>query len=177
MKRFLAMTLAVLMVLGLCACGNDDSSNGAATEPTKGGDKAPATTPVGYTFTYNDYQFGVGMSVEAMLENLGEPVQKIESESCAFGGKDTVYYYGSLQISTNDEDGYEKIYSIYVDNDLLPTEEGVNVNDTAQQVKDVYGEPGSNSTENCLIYAKAGMYLKFILKDNKVSSITYTTLA
>lgn len=177
MKRFLALTLAVLMVLGLCACGNDDSSNGAATEPTKGGDKAPATTPVGYTFTYKDYQFGVGMSVEAVLENLGEPDMKLESESCAFGGKDTVYYYGSLQISTNDEDGYEKIYSIYVDNDLLPTEEGVNVNDTAQQVKDVYGEPGSNSTENCLIYAKAGMYLKFILKDNKVSSITYTTLA
>ena len=37
MKRFLALPLAVLMVLGLCACGNDDSSNGAATEPAKGG--------------------------------------------------------------------------------------------------------------------------------------------
>jgi hypothetical protein len=177
MKRFLALTLAVLMVLGLCACGNDDSSNGAATEPTKGGDKAPATTPVGYTFTYKDYQFGVGMSVEAVLENLGEPVQKIESESCAFGGKDTVYYYSGIQISTNDEDGYEKIYSIYLEDDLTATEKNVSVGNTADQVKAAYGEPGSNSTENCLIYAKAGMYLKFILKDNKVSSITYTTLA
>ena len=174
MKRFLTLALAMLLVLGLCACGNDETP--AASDPTKGGDKTPSTTPVGYTFTYNDYQFGVGMAVEAVLEKLGEPVQKIESESCAFGGKDTIYYYSGIQISTNNEEGYEKIYSIYLEDDLTATEKGVSVGNTADQVKAAYGEPDASSSETCLIYSKAGMYLKFILKDNKVSSITYTTL-
>lgn len=179
MKRILTLALAALLVLCLCACGKDNGETPAATDPTKAGDKTPSTTPVGYTFTYNDYdyQFGVGMAAEGVLEKLGEPDTKLESESCAFGGMDTVYYYGSLQISTNDEDGYEKIYSIYLDYDLNGTEEGISVGNTADQVKDAYGEPGDASSENCLIYAKDGMYLKFILKDNKVSAITYTTLA
>ena len=176
MKRILTLALAMLLVLGLCACGNDDST-GATTEPTKGGNKTPSTTPVGYTFTYNDYQFGVGMAVESVLKELGEPNDKETSASCAFGGQDTTYYYNGLQISTNDEDGYEKIYSIYLEDDLVATEKGVSVGNTAEQVKDAYGEPDASSTENCLIYAKDGMYLKFILKDNKVSAIDYTTLA
>ena len=164
------------MLLSLCACGNDEPP--VASDPTSGGsNKTPSTTPVGYTFTYNDYQFGVGMAVDAVLEKLGEPVQKLESESCAFGGKDTVYYYSSIQISTNDEDGYEKIYSVYLEDDLVSTEKGVCVGNTADQVKAAYGEPGQDSGESCLIYAKDGMYLKFNLKDNKVSSITYTTIA
>lgn len=177
MKRILTLALAALLVLCLCACGKDNGETPAATDPTKAGDKTPSTTPVGYTFTYNEYQFGVGMAVEGVLEKLGEPDTKLESESCAFGGKDTVYYYSGIQISTNDEEGYEKIYSIYLEDDLTSTEKGVSVGNTADQVKAAYGEPGDASSENCLIYAKDGMYLKFIMKDNKVSAITYTTLA
>lgn len=175
MKRFLTLVLAAVLVLSLCACGKDETP--AATDPTKSGDKTPVTTPIGYTFTYNDYQFGVGMSVENVLSELGEPADKETSASCAFGGMDTTYYYSGIQISTNDEDGYEKIYSIYLEDDLASTEKGVSVSNTAQQVKDAYGTPSDASSENCLIYAKDGMYLKFILKDGKVSSITYTTIA
>ena len=167
------------LVLGLCACGTDDTS--AATDPTTattGGDKnPPSTTPVGYLFTYNDYQFGVGMAVEAVLEKLGEPQTKIESESCAFGGQDNVYYYNGILISTNDEDGYEKIYSIYLQDDTKATEKGICVGNTAEQVKSAYGEPSEASGETCLVYAKDGMYLKFNLKDGKVSSIDYTVIA
>ena len=177
MKRFLMIVLAAVMLLSLCACGADGPDATNATDPTKDGNVTPSTTPVGYTFTYNDYQFGVNMAVEAVLKQLGEPVQKLESESCAFGGKDTVYYYSSIQISTNDEDGYEKIYSVYLEDDLVATEKGVCVGNTADQVKAAYGEPGQDSGESCLIYAKDGMYLKFNLKENKVSSIVYTTIA
>ena len=173
MKRFLTIALAVLLVLGLCACGTDEPT---ATDPTPGG-STPSATPIGYTFTYNGYQFGVGMAMEGALENLGTPKDKAVSASCAFGGQDTVYYYSSIQVSTNDEDGYEKIYSIYLEDDLVSTEKGISVGSTADQVKTAYGEPGETSSESCLVYAKDGMYLKFILKDSKVSSITYTTIA
>ena len=175
MKKLLTIALAVLLVLGLCACGNDETP--AASDPTTSGNKTPSTTPVGYTFTYSDYQFGVGMAVDSVLQTLGEASDKETSASCAFGGLDTTYYYSSIQISTNDEDGYEKIYSIYLEDDLVSTEKGVCVGNTADQVKAAYGEPGQDSGESCLIYAKDGMYLKFNLKDGKVSSITYTTIA
>ena len=172
MKRFLMIALAAVMLLSLCACGADDP-DANATDPTKDGNVTPSTTPVGYTFTYNDYQFGVNMAVEAVLKQLGEPVQKLESESCAFGGKDTVYYYDGIQISSNDEDGYDRIYSIYLESDLVSTEKNICIGDSADKVKSAYGEPGEGSTETNLVYTKDGMTLSFNLKDGTVSSILY----
>lgn len=174
MKRFLMIALAAVLVLCLCACGEDAPT---ATDPTKSGDVTPSTTPVGYTFTYNGYQFGVDMSIDTVVENLGEPKDKMEMESCAFGGKNVVYYYNSIQINTTDDQGYERIYTIYLEDDLVATEKGISVGSTADQVKAAYGDPSEASSESCLVYSKDGMYLKFNLKADKVSSITYTLLA
>ena len=168
------IALAAIMVLCLCACGTDDP---AATDPTKGGNVTPSTTPVGFTFTYNGYQFGVDMSIDTVVENVGEPKDKAEMNSCAFGGTHYVNYYNSIQINTTDDQGYDRIYTIYLEDDLVSTEKGISVGNTAQQVKDAYGEPSEASSETCLVYAKDGMYLKFNLKADKVSSITYTLLA
>lgn len=174
MKRIFLIALAAMMVLSLCACGGDEP---AATDPTKGGNVIPSTTPVGFTFTYNGYQFGVDMSIDTVVQNLGQPKDKAEMNSCAFGGTNYVYYYNSIQINTTDDQGYDRIYTIYLEDDLVTTEKGVCVGNTAQQVKDAYGEPSEASSETCLVYAKDGMYLKFNLKADKVSSITYTLLA
>ncbi|MBQ7415979.1 MAG: hypothetical protein IJW14_02955 [Oscillospiraceae bacterium] len=171
MKKLLTILLSALMVLSLCACGEDAQT----TEPS-GNTNTPSTTPVGYTFTYNGYQFGVGMSVDAVLSKLGTPRDQYTSNSCAFGGEDTVYYYSSIQISTNDEEGYEKIYSIYLEDDLVTTEKGICIGNTADQVKAAYGEPDAASSDSCLIYAKDGMKLRFNMNGDKVSSITYDTL-
>ena len=164
MKKFLIIALAAMLVLGLCAC----------TEGSTGGTTAPgnqASSPVGYRFTYNGYQFGVGMDMKDV--KLGEPLDKAVSESCAFGGQDIVYYYSSIQISTNDEEGYEKIYSIYLEDDLVSTEKGISIGATVDQLKAAYGEPDALSTESSLFYAKDGMKLRFNISNGKVSSIVY----
>lgn len=167
MKRFLIIALAAMLVLGLCACAESDPAGTTAPGNTPSG-------PVGYRFTYNGYQFGVGMAMKDV--KLGEPLDKAVSESCAFGGQDTVYYYGSIQVSTNDEEGYEKVYSIYLEDDLVSTEKGISIGATPEQVKAAYGEPDAVSTENCLIYGKDGMKLRFNINNGKVSSIIYDTL-
>lgn len=176
MKKFAAILLTLTMVITLCACGGTSSNPGPDTGTTKPQGNTGSTTPVGYTFTYNDYQFGVDMIADVPLANLGEPKDKYTSESCAFGGEDTVYYYNSIQVSTNNEYGYERIYSIYLEDDLVSTEEGICVGSTAEDVKAAYGEPGDKSSDLCLIYEKDGMTLNFNLVDGVVSTILYNDI-
>lgn len=176
MKKFAAIILALTLVLALCACGTTtpEAPDGGSNKPQTS--NTPNTTPVGYLFTYNNYQFGVDIVADDVLSNLGEPKDEYTSESCAFGGEDTVYYYNSIQVSTNNEYGYERIYSIYLEDDLVSTEEGICVGSTAEDVKSAYGEPGDKSTETCLIYEKDGMTLNFNLVDGKVSTILYNDI-
>lgn len=174
MKKLAAMILALTMVLALCACGSTPATPTTPTEPQQ--NNTGNTTPVGYLFTYNGYQFGVDIVADDTLATLGEPRDKYTSESCAFGGEDTVYYYSSIQVSTNNEYGYERIYSIYLEDDLVSTEEGICVGSTAEDVKSAYGEPGDKSTATCLIYEKDGMTLNFNLVDGKVSTILYNDI-
>lgn len=176
MKKFAAIVLALTMVLALGACGNTQTPATTTQPNQKENPNTGSTTPAGYTFTYHDYQFGVDMIADDVLANLGEPKDQYTSESCAFGGEDTVYYYNSIQVSTNNEYGYERIYSIYLEDDLVSTEEGICVGSTAEDVKSAYGEPGANSTDICLIYEKDGMTLNFNMVDGKVSTILYNDI-
>ena len=168
--------MALTLVLALCACGGAPANPTTGNDATEPNGNTGSTTPVGYTFTYNGYQFGVDMIADAPLENLGEPKDQYTSESCAFGGEDTVYYFNSIQVSTNNEYGYERIYSIYLEDDLVSTEKGISIGNTVAQVKAAYGEPDASSSDSCLIYAKDGMKLRFNLNGDKVSSIAYDML-
>lgn len=176
MKKFAAIILALTMVLALCACGGAPANSDTNNDVTEPNGNTGSTTPVGYTFTYNGYQFGVDMIADGPLSNLGEPKDQYTSESCAFGGEDTVYYYNSIQVSTNNEYGYERIYSIYLEDDLVSTEEGICVGSTVEDVKAAYGDPGDKSSDVCLIYEKDGMTLNFNLVDGLVSTILYNDI-
>lgn len=173
MKKFVLIVLALIMALSLCACGEGEPEATKDDGATQAPSTSISTTPKGYLFTYNGVQFGVDMAVEGVIEKLGEPKDKYTSESCAFGGKDTVYYYDGIQISSNDEEGYERIYSIYLESDLVSTEKNICIGDSADKVKSTYGDPGEGSTETNLVYPKDGMTLSFNIKDGVVSSILY----
>lgn len=174
MKKFAAIVLALTLVMALCACGGTSNT----TTPQSGNNTGNSsqtgkTTPTGYLFTGNGVQFGVDIIADEVLSQLGEPMKKSTSESCAFGGNDTNYTYNGFEISTNDEYGYERIYSIYLSNDLVSTEEGICVGSTADQVKTAYGEPGAKSTETNLVYEKDSMTLTFVLANNVVAAVRY----
>lgn len=171
MKKYIALILALVCALTLCACGGDTPDTTKEPATTTG---TASNTPVGYLFTYNGVQFGVDMPAADVLSSLGTPKDKYTSKSCAFQGEDTVYYYSSIQVSTNNEQGYERIYSIYLEDDLVSTEKGISVGSTESAVKDAYGEPGSKSSDAALIYEKDGMTLTFNLKDGVVSTILYS---
>lgn len=171
MKKIVSIALALVLALSMCACGSNDTPADTTGTPQTS-NKTPSTTPKGYLFTYNGVAFGVDMAADGVIEMLGTPKDQYTSESCAFGGKDTVYYYDGIQISANDEDGYLRIYSIYLESDLVDTQEGVCIGNTAEQVTAAYGQPAT-STETVMTYEKDGMTLSFNLKDGVVSSILY----
>lgn len=172
MKKFFAIATAAVMALSLCACGDDTNKEPEAS--TQGSEATNPTTqgPVGYTFTHNDVQFGVDMSAAKVVEALGKYDDRAETESCAFGGMDVDYYYPDFVINTNTEDGYERIYSIRLVSDMVETEEGVCLFQTADAVTAAYGEP-SQSTDTTMVYEKDGMTLTFLLTNGEITSIQY----
>lgn len=192
MRKLTLIVLALMLVAMCCACGSSDSDKKADTETTTADatkDTTAATEDTtevtedtadvilsGYLFTGNGVQFGVDIPAEDILPKLGEPKDHYTSESCAFGGEDTVYYYDAFEVSTNNELGYDRIYSIYLNSDLVSTEEGICVGSSAEDVKAAYGEPGDKSTDTCLIYEKDGMELSFNLTDGVVSTILYNDI-
>ena len=143
MKKFAAILMIMTMVLALCACGTADTPN-TTTQPAQNTNQnVGSSTPTGYTFTYNECQFGVDMIADDVLAQLGDAKDQYTSESCAFGGEDTVYYYNSIQVSTNNEYGYERIYSIYLEDDLVSTDVdntfGLIANTSAQDLNAHFG--------------------------------------
>ena len=177
MKKFLAMMLALIMVLSLWACGKDAEGGDQTTKPApeKPGSETPNVqdTPVGYAMTVKGVTFGVGMNAETVAEKLGagEPVV---TESCGdMGGDDYDYDCGDFVIYANNGGGAVRIYCVEIISDLVSTPEGVALCDEAADVKAAYGDPTSE-TGSCLTYEKDGMELRFFLDEGgQVSSIQY----
>ena len=176
MKKLTLIVVSLLVAAMLCACGG----NGEGTTNTTGSNStqdtapnnAPSTTPVGYLCSHNGVQMGVNSAAEDILSKLGEPSEKDTTASCAFGGEDTIYTYQDFEVSTNNELGYEQIYSIYLSSDNAYTEEGICIGATVDEVKTVYGDP-AEEIETCLTYRKDGMTLSFNINNGVVSSIRY----
>lgn len=182
MKKIICIALAMVMLLALSACGgNDNSSNNGDKTPTT---PAPTTRPVpppvdvkpiGYRFTYNDYQIGLNIKMDQVVELIGEANDSNTSDSCAFGGTDTTYYYDSFRITTSDDRGFEWVYQITLTDDMVSTEEGICIGSTAAEVTAAYGQ-SEGDTDAKLIYSKDGMRLEFAIKNGTVSAIRYTML-
>lgn len=169
MKKTALIALLLIAAMMLCACGGDAQPDLTVTAPTT---QQPAEGPVGYGFTYEGVEFGVGMDAASVIQALGEPKDRAVTESCAFGGNDILYDYQSVKIYTNDEDGYERIYCIELMDDMAKTRKDIKTGASQDAVTAAYGEPTTSNAGGC-IYAKDGMELRFLMKDGKVTSIQY----
>lgn len=168
MKKFSLIAVVLIAAMLLCACGSGDGE--VQTTGTTGGQVSEG--PVGYTFTYDGVQMGVDMDATEVLEELGEPKSRVVSASCAFDGNDILYDYRSFRLTTNDEQGHERIYCIELMDDMAQTEKGIKFGSTSEAITAAYGDPTTTNAGG-FIYEKEGMELRFLLKDGKVTSIQY----
>ena len=101
MKKLLALVLAMLMVLSLCACGTkEETAAPPAADPAPSADAAPADTveydKIDLTYSIN----GTSTSIEAQVANLFK--ERIEA---ATDGAVTVTLYTDAQLAGGDLSG------------------------------------------------------------------------
>ncbi len=166
--------LFTLLFVILTSCDSEvgtqphsDTDSGAVSGAVTGRQSA------GYIFQFRDTEIAVDAPIAPLLEMLPAYRNKFVSQSCVFESVETIYYYSGFQITTYvDEEGTERIYSIYLEDDSVQTPEGVCVGSLAEETKLIYGTP-SDTAEQLLSFPKDHMVLSFVIKDGTVASISY----
>lgn len=196
-KAVLAMMVATLFCT---ACGSNvtqavstavDAKDGAVTvvnnetseedvaqvEVEASGEGTEETTTTakvgGYFFNHNGKQIQVGMTMEEITNAIGEANSVFEAASCAFDGMARQYNYGSIEIVTYEDAGVEKCCSIYLNDDMAQTEEGVYIGMSKEDMENTYGT-GYVEDGGICTYVNGGMELRFTMAaDGKISFIEY----
>ena len=172
MKKWIAMLLALTLAAGMAACGGAPAETPKTTDPVKSQDETgePQTDGKVYSFTLADFQLIPGADFDPA--DLPEADSVFEVPSCAIEGTDNLYDYGTVEVTAfNDGDG-EIIYSVYIKDANTPTDEGLYIGDTLEQVSSIYG---TDRTENGneLVYTAGKTLLVIIVENDTVTSIEF----
>lgn len=172
-QKWTALALALCLTLTACGGANTGSNNGGQSQnvQNQGGDAADT-----YRFTLKGVEVAVDAEMAPIAGQLGDPTSYFASESCAFQGLDKVYTYGSVIIRTYPQDGVDYVLSVELMDDTVSTPEGVRIGSPQADVIAAYGEP-TEATAAALIYGKGSCTLTFLMTNDEVSAITYTSVA
>ncbi len=194
--RLLAL-LQLLALLGLLvACGQTPPRPSELPDQTSTS-QAPATTtaaaPEGekteplpppettessqeaFVFVYQGTSLAIGAPADPLLQALAEPIHFFESPSCAYQGMDRIYTYPGFEITTYTEGGADYLYAVALIDDSVSTPEGLALGASIRSVRDVYGEPSDEAT-NQLIYRSGDTALKFVFAEDETVSIEYVQI-
>lgn len=179
MRMAAALGLAVCMT-GICGCG----TQGEPAEPgqQETGGKVPEqsvssqkeTSTEGYCFTAGT---GITISVDMDIDEVKLPEYKsmYTVPSCTGEGVNYVYDYGAYEIETYPAaDGKNRIGYIVFKNDMVATDEGIDLSMTKEDVRRVYGE-NCEESDTMISCEKGGMKLNFLFEGDNMVSIEYVS--
>lgn len=180
MKKWMLVMISVLAV-ALVGCGNGENPEGGDNTPTpvngneeSGNKNKGKSEPTGYVFEYEGVKIWMDMDASEVIAALGEADKYFEAPSCAFEGLDKQYTYGSIEIDTYELEGKDYVSGVYFRDDLVSTPEGVSLYMTMEDMTKAYGN-GYKEEYGMYVYEKDGMKLKFIIKENEITSIEYSS--
>lgn len=164
--------MIVLGLIWLClfaACGS------AENETMKSCEKEQTTEALQeYFFQYEDLKFVVNEEISSQLARMGEPKAFLENPSCALGDLARIYTYADFQVTTYLKGEKEYLQSLILKTDLVETPEGICLGDTAEKVRQVYGE-AADISGSLWIYQSGNGKLQILVKGDCVESIEYST--
>lgn len=187
MKKRVFSILMITTFL-LTACGSSEkvitgdipASSTQTEQVTQADDSTPVTDDTsevkesGYVFKANNVSVEIDAEAKQYIDALGEPAAYYEAPSCAFDDLDKFYTYSGFQIDTYSIDGTDYVLTVALLDDSVSTQEGLCIGDSADRMKELYGEPAT-STDTSAIYEKDNMKLSIILADGVITSIEYTS--
>ena len=184
MKKILALTLAIMMLLCFTACnqtsgtdmpqitiGAQASETSVATDPAQEateGQTSETGTP--YAFEFQGVKLLPGAAFDASA--LPEATSVFQAPSCALEGTDNVYNYDTFEVTAYDEGKGEFIYSIYFIDPNLTTPEGLALGDNLNKVIDLYGDDYTQDG-NTYTYVGGNTMLVILMDNDAISSIEY----
>ena len=169
MKRFIALTLVLMMALALCACGGEKAPAEAPAE-------AAAEAGSKFVFSLNGTALPINADFAPLHDKLGAESSYFEAASCAFNGLDKTYTYGNVEIVTYPDGDIDRISSIRFLDENAATPEGIKIGSTTEEVVAAYGEDyEDNLGEYC--YTDGDAQLAVLFKDGKAISVSYYSTA
>jgi len=195
MKRIIALSFCLMLLICLTACGSDEISEERmitrpaeeAAEPVAVAAVAEETTAAesseteaaqdGTPISLGNYTFDA-QGVELVPGDPFDPgaLPKANSvyevPSCAIEGTDNLYNYGTFELTAFDDGEKELIYSILLTDPNITTTEGLALGDDVQKMVDIYGE-GYTQQGNAYVYTGDAELLYIIAQNDKVASIEY----
>lgn len=184
MKKLLALTLALLLLVGMTACGGTEPevttpvSENETPSPTSGTEPSatqPEETPgapaqEAYSFTLKETKLipGAVFDESKMPEHNG----KFEVPSCAIEGTDILYNYGIVEVTVFDGGQEPVIYSIYLLDANTSTDEGLYLGDDVATVESIYGTDYTLDG-TAMVYEKGNTQLRILINNDAVFNIEY----
>ncbi len=177
MKKWIALFLAVLMLMALTACGTEQHQTPtdpvpvqtAPTDPQETQPADPVEEEV-FSFTFEGVELVPGTAFDPAV--LPEANSVYEVPSCAIEGTDNMYSYDVIELTAYNDGTGEVIYSIYVLDVNTPTTEGLYVGDDLARVTELYGSDYTvNDTE--LTFTRGNTTLNLIMDAETVISMEY----
>lgn len=172
MRHISRILIITLLLLSLCACSSGTSPEGTQPPEQTGPE---ASVPTGFIFTHNGTQIAMNLPAEPIIAALGEPVSFTEQTSCAFTGLDKTYYYGSFYMDTYPTENGDRVYSLWIVDDTVTTQEGLYIGAAQSQVEALYGADGFNGS-NAYILEKEQSRLTILVENGVVTSIQYDAI-
>ncbi|MDP2813754.1 MAG: hypothetical protein Q8S15_08120 [Erysipelotrichaceae bacterium] len=151
MKKLL---LIILMTLVFAGC----SSN--------------AETLNDYYFETNGLKISMGDKASDFLVKTGTPIEQYSAPSCAFDGDDTVYDFGSYQITTYLSVEGEIFTGVYLLDDRFSTKEGIKIGSKLSEMLSTYGDKYEENY-GAYTYSLGLTELSFVVIDDVITSISY----
>ncbi len=119
MKKFLIITLSVLLLLSLCACGSDTGEDTTPKDTTlQGEETVESTTPdtTAVPETTEDILELVRSYIDKPIEELyaviGEPESSDYAPSCLMEGEDGMLFYDGFIVYTYRLDDTETVIDV-----------------------------------------------------------------
>lgn len=134
--------------------------------------KGPAVKTDNYYFKLGNQEIAMGQDAKTIVASLGTPKDTYSSPSCAFEGEDTVYDYGSYQITTFVSEGVEKFTGVYLMDETQSTKEGIHIGSSLDDVIKAYGSKYVESFGS-YTYSLEKTDLAFVIVDDRVISVSY----